>query len=427
MEPQLSTTPPVSSRKKWMIIGGTVALVLILVAVGVWMLTPKTKEQPAQPDGQTVARAFTFGAADKPVMYAGQSVYDACNLISFDTVKAGVKDFEKTLSVGMADGQAESPLVIAHNYFDRDMPSPLGRDGSARPKGMLSSGAQLQASNFISSFDSSCWYGRGQAITVGSGTAFVKLYVTQPPTPLSPEFLAYLDSLSKVGSENGVDAYVEPTADGGGFATMIFAHRAKNIIVVLKTGSVELTEPAVNEVIAALQASPKGAMSVEYPKPWQVLPNACLLLTADDFERFTGKPASALAEEEVRLTEDAQGQMERHCQRLETERAGEISETSVIARSALSVEDATTYLENLKGNERDSSTMQPLSQIPGGIDEAYIKTEGLDKPRAYELIMRKGALIVSVNVETETGLDASTDAYMQRMLPVANQVAQALA
>ncbi len=428
MEPNPYFEQPKQSRKKWIIIGAIGGVVLLAaIAAVVFFLLPKnsSKDQAAQSEAQ-IPNDIVIASSATPVSYAGHKVYDACNFISLDTIRKVVPGYQPLLDTIGTDKQPTEPLVIEHNYIDRDIASPLGKDGQPRLKGTTIGGSgKTTADNFISRADTNCWYGQGEDIAMGgSGKTFAKLFVYQPPTPISQEFQSYIGGLTKTASESGIDAYAMSELDESKFATVLFVDSAKSTIVMLKTGTKELIEPMSNDIIKVLKDTPKGPMTVIYPEPWSKLKDPCTLLTAADFQAFTGKPASAITEDSTTITELDGQLMQRRCARLEVERlnAGEISESAVTVRVAKDEKGAKGYIDHLRNDDMDNINIEQVKQPIDGVDDMYVRATGLIKVRAYELDLRIGAAIVTVNVEGESGLDASVDAYVERMLPIAQSV-----
>lgn len=428
--PEQPQQSPKSSRKKYIIIAiiSTVVLIGIAVALAV-LLKINSTPQSAQKDqaiDQVASKEFKIQNVGAPINYAGSKVYDACQFISYDTMRKTVENYQAQLDTIGTGQRPVEPLVIEHRFVDRDIASPLGKDGQARQKSTTINGdGKVDADNFISTADSNCWYGQGEDIAFGgSGKTFAKVYVSQPPTPISQEFQGYITNLTKTASESGTDMYVSPGLDSAKFATVLYVNQSKNTVVLLKAGTPALVEAMTTDIVAALRADPQGPLTVEYPAPWNGLKNPCSLLSAEDFEKFTSKTASALAEDSVTLTTLDGGLMQRSCARLEVERTDgtEISESQVTVRMARDAKAAEDYTKHVKNDDTDSVKVEPIKQTIQGTDEVYVRALGASTIRAYELEMRIGAAIVSVNVETDAGLDTSVDAYAQRMLPVATSV-----
>jgi hypothetical protein len=417
---------PEKSKQKWIVVGIISGIVLLVIAIILTILLMNKPKEPTPPpsEKQEVSKEFTIVPGDTALSYAGNKVYDACDLISFDTVRKNITDYQKILDTIGTDQRPTQPLTIDHDYFDRDIPAVLGKDGAERAKGtVIGASGNVGISAFLSTLDSNCWYGQGEGISLGSGKTFVKTYVIQKPTPISGELLAYINSLKPYGTENGVTIYLESGPDNSGFATIIAINEAKDTVAVFKTGSQKIAEGAANDLIKALSQPPKGPLEVTYPKPWQAMPNPCELLTAADFERYTGKPASALAEDRISLTDVGDNQMQRRCERLEVERlnAGEISKSDVTVRIAKNAEAAKSYVVGLKTAENDLTEVYPLKQTIEGADEAYVKKDQFTGNN-NSLEMRIGEVFLAVNVVGEAGAEDSIEAYTERMLPIAKEL-----
>lgn len=429
IEPLLGAPSPKRSRKKLIIvlIASVVLLAIIGVLVVVLMNSGKKQEASQTVEKPVVDKEFKIANAAQPMMYAGHKVYDACSLISYETMRKTVEGFQPLIDTAGTNEYPTDPLVIVHDYIDRDIDGLLGKDGQPHQtsKAIGGGGDKLSASNFIGASDSSCLYGQGEGLEIGRGQTFAKVYVNQLPTPISGEFLAYINSLNKTVSQAGIDAYVEPERDASGFATVIFVPTDKKTVVVLKMGPEKLASPMSEDMVKALAKGPVGPMTITYPKPWDGLKDPCSLLTATDFQQFTGKPASTLTEDIVTLTQLDGKIMRRSCDRLEVERLdrSEISESTVTVRMAQNDSDAKGYVSRLKKDDTDRVDIVDVKQPLEGVDEAYLRIETLlDKVRGYEFEVRIGRTVLTVNLEGEGGLDASSDIYIERMLPIVKSV-----
>lgn len=431
IEPQLGPPAPKRSHKKLIIILTVIVVALAVIGIVAAMLLGsggKKEAQKQEADKPVVSKEFKITNAAQPLMYAGHKVFDACSLISYETIRKNVEGYQPLLDTIGTNEYPSDPLVIVHNYIDRDIANPLGKDGRPHEttKGIGGNG-KISASNFVGASDSSCLYGQGEGLEIGRGQTFAKVYVNQLPTPISADFLAYINGLTKTVSEAGIDVYVEPERDSSGFATVIFVTADKKTVVVLKFGPEKLAAPLGDDMVKFLSAGPVGPMQIEYPKPWEGLKNPCKLISATEFEQFTGKPADTFAEDIATLTQVEEGWvMKRSCERIEVERLdrSEISSAKVTVRMAKSVDSAKGYVTN-KGKKADGDRVliTDVNQPIDGADEAYVRTNKLlDKVRDYEFEMRVGQAILTVNVEGEAGLDASVEAFMERMTPVAKTV-----
>lgn len=405
-------------RKKWIKVavmaGGILVVALAVIVILVAINKPKAPDNnnAKVPGGPS---EFVMSSAGTPINYAGSPQYDACGLVSFDTIRGTVKDYQTLLDMNGTDKKPSDPLTIEHNYVDRDIAAPLGKDGESRPAGTTIGGnGQKDASSFVSTNDSNCWYGQGKDLSLGLGSVFAKVFVTQKPTPISGEFTAYLGTLKKAASQDGIDAYVEPQTDSSGFFTGIVTNMARGVVVVFKASSQELGQKGTTEIANALSQAPKGPVNMKYPKGWVAMPNPCRLLTAEDFEQATGKPASALAEDTMGLNEIGGRLMQRTCERLEVERldGSPISKSVVTARVADTVENAKKYMEDLKTD--NTSKFMPLRQKLDGVDEAYVRESG---ENAYEINLRRGNVFIAMDISKEGTKDTSADVYAERLLP----------
>jgi hypothetical protein len=425
-EPQLQPQP--KSRKKWVIIGSILAVLLIgaAVAAALFFLLPKnTKESETTKPAADLPKEFKIASTGSAKTYAGNKVYDACSFISFDTIRSVVGGYQNILNLAGGTTRAEDPLVIEHRYVDRDIPTVLGKDGQPRSKSLNVGGGKEDIGNYLSTDDSNCWYGQGEDIaTGGKGITFAKVFVSQLPTPLSPEFKAFVGKLPKQASADGVDIYLEQGLDAGGFAGIVFVNQSKNLAVLLKVGQQALVEPMMKDVAKVLTDGPAGPVEINYPAPWHGLKNPCTLLTADDFEQFTGKKAQALAQERATLTELDDTFMERQCYRVEADNSAlPIQTTTVVHRFARVENNAKLYVENLRNDKDPLIKVEAVSQPIEGVDEAYVLTKSLfGEVRSYELEVRSGANVITVNVPNEAGLDASAAVYAERVLPMMNSV-----
>jgi hypothetical protein len=429
-----SGLPTGPSKKRWLkpaIIIGTVVALAIIGAI-ILLVKNRSSDEPAKQNGSTTitgSKNFKMTTGDKAATYAGNPVYDPCGLVSFDTIRSTVKGYQTILDMNGTDKKPSDTLSIEHNYIDRDIAQPLGKDGVSRPTGTTIGGdpnAGRDASAFVSNFDASCWYGQGSDLSIGSGKIFAKVHVTQKPTPLSTDFTAYLAGLAKTASEGDIDIYVEPKTDGGNFFTGIVTNTSKGVAVIVKGSTRDLTSKMTIDVGNALAVAAKGPMNLTYPLAWVSMPNPCTLLTADDFRRATGKPASAVTNDIMLLNEVGGRLMQRACERLEVERLDNtpIAESNITIRLGATEQAAKDYVSTLKGNKNDAFEIQPLKQKIGLADDAYIKVvKDGDKTVAYEFDMRIGAAVIVLSVQTDNGLDASADAFAGRMLPIAQSVA----
>jgi hypothetical protein len=431
MEPQLPQK--LDPKKKRLLVIGIIAVILlgVIMAIFVFSAINKSKvgEKETAKDSQTATgpKEFRMVADNAPVKYAGYPVYDACGLISFDTVRKTINNYQTLLDMNGTDQKPKDPLTIEHKYIDRDITSPLGKDGQPRPTGTTIGAEGLSASSFISEADTNCWYGQGESPSIGQGNTFAKLYVTQRPTPLSSDLTTYLGSLQKAASQAGIDAYVEPKADSGGFITSIVTKTADGVAVFIKSSTKDFGQKATLDVMEALSQGPKGPMNLEYPRGWSKMPNPCKLLSADDFQRLTERPASALAEDTLGLNEIGGRLMSRSCERLEVERldGSPIAKTYVTVRMGMTESDTKNYVKGIKEGELGKFKIHPLKQKIQLADDAYIKAVmSGDKAVSYELDMRINQAVIVLAVDSDKGVDASPDAFAARILPIARSVAE---
>jgi hypothetical protein len=431
MEEQPSYGTPVqpASRPKWRKLAIITGVILGVLAVVIVIILSQSKDQPdtkkttPTPKGSSEFKMTTDGT---PVSYAGAPVYDACGIIPFDTVRKNVKNYQTILDINGTDKKPGKPLVIEHNYIDRTIPALLGKDGEPRPTATSVGGsAKISASSFISNSDTNCWYGQGSDLSLGLGNIFAKVFVTQKPTPLSGDLTAYLAGLTKTASQAGIDIYVEPQTDDGGFFTSIIAKPAEGVMVFVKGSTREFTQAATLAAANTVSEAPKAPMNLTYPSFWSAMPNPCSLLTADDFTTITTKPASALAEDTMILNEVGGRVMQRSCDRLEVERLDgtPISKTYVTLRMGKDIEAAKAYVKTIKDNK--TYKIQQLKQRINIADDAYIKTVLKDgQAVGYEFDMRIGQTVIVLAVDAEDKVDASADAFSARMLPLAKSVAE---
>ncbi|HEU5122027.1 MAG TPA: hypothetical protein VFT59_04215, partial [Candidatus Saccharimonadales bacterium] len=376
---QNSNASPSTDKKTWtkraVVAASIIAVAIIVVIILVLANQPKsqTEEASRTPAGP---EEFTMTTEDRVVTYAGSPVYDACGLISFDTVRKTVNNYQTLLDMNGTDKKPSEPLTIEHNYIDRTISVPLGKDGQPHPTGATVGQEGVSSSSFVSDADANCWYGQGNDLSLGIGKTFAKVYVTQKPTPFSADFTAYLGTLQKVGSEGGIDVYVEPKTDTSGFFTSIITNVERGTAVIFKAASRELGEKGTVEISQTLSSAPKGPMNLTYPLGWSSMPNPCTLLTGEDFRRITERPASALAEDRLTLNEIGGRIMTRSCERLEVERLDNtpIAKTEVTVRVGNTEEATKKYVEDLKsGNLNEVKTeIVPLKQKVDGADDAYI-------------------------------------------------------
>ncbi|HEX6461667.1 MAG TPA: hypothetical protein VFZ58_00145 [Candidatus Saccharimonadales bacterium] len=432
-----SSQPPVtSSRKKlWLMIAVVASVLLLAVAAAVVFFTraPQTATPANNQQAQKPASdLFAFGADSPAKTYAGSSVYDACNLISLNTLKKTIPNFTKLLNTVGTDERASNPVMLEHNYIDRDIASPLGSDASPRQPGTVvnEKPGVVSTDPYISLADSSCSYGQtgDQKFIQNSliNSPFAQLYITQKPTPLAPQFLNFVKSQKKFEEHSfkDIDVYPMPTKDSNGYYATLFVKKDQSAAVIFKTGIAALLDAASDDIAAALSKAPTGPLTITYPEPYQQLTDPCSLLSADEFTRFTNKPTGALANEAIFLTEVGSNSIRRECERLEIDRdilKSNITQSRVTLRQVRSLEDAKQFTADEKKNSLYEVTSLKAKIALG--DEAYIKkaktVSALENP--YNLVIRKGGAIINLEMSLDKQ-DASADAFEGRIIPVAQAV-----
>ena len=427
----------IPNNKKWIKRAALAGVILVGAIITLIIVTVANKPQDQAEQKQEApkgSKEFVMTTGEKAVNYAGSPVYDACGLISFDTIRKTVNNYQAILDMNGTDKKPGSPLTIEHNYIDRDIPAPLGKDGQPRPTAkVIGESGETDASSFVSASDSNCWYGQGNDLSIGIGKTFAKVYVTQKPTPLSADFTAYLATLQKAASQGGLDGYVEPRADSSGFFTSIITNVSQGVAVVLKASTKALGEKGSIEIIETLSKAPKGPMNLTYPLEWVSMPNPCTLLTASDFQRITDRSASALAEDQLTLNEIGGRIMTRTCERLEVERLDNtpIAKTEVTVRVGKTEEATKKYVEDLKAGKVGGAKPEitHLKQKIEGADDLYVSAAKSNdgKTTGYEINARVGRLlVVFFTKDLDSGLDPSADAYVDRMLPTVRQAVSKL-
>src|SRR5688572_1074778 len=182
IEPQLGPPAPKRSRKKLII---TLAVVVVLLAVigivAAVLLGGKKEAQKQEAEKPAVSKEFKITNAAQPLTYAGHKVFDACSLISYETIRKTVEGYQPLLDTIGTNEYPSDPLAIVHSYIDRDIPTPLGKDGQPHQtsKAIGGGGGKLSASNFVGGSDSTCLYGQGEDLELGRGQTFAKVYVNQ--------------------------------------------------------------------------------------------------------------------------------------------------------------------------------------------------------------------------------------------------------
>lgn len=437
MEPNYTGIPSSSNvnRKRWFVLGGIGAF-MVLVILAITFTRSNTNQTTPQAEKLSPAAAFQVEPAGTAPRYVTSSVYDACSLVSFKTMRSNIPNFNSLLNtIGSAKDPAQ-PVVVQHEYIDRSISEILGSDGQGRSPSFQvgEPNGSVNANSFMSLFDSSCAYGqaKNQSFIPDTSIAntFAKLHITQRPTPLSNEFVNYVTSLQKDAalSLETVEVYVEPGKDANGFFTTILMKSNHTAAAIFKTGIEELRFAASKDIAQRLSQEPAGPLSVIYPDPYKAVKNACELITSADFEQFTAKKASPLAQERLLLTETEGDSIKRECVRLEVDRDilnSNIASSKVVLRLAKNSEVAKQIIKREQAS--GLYTLAPLKAKIALGDEAYIKTNNVTTDdNLYEFQVRTGALIIDLQVERDQR-DASAQAFENRMISVARSVLDRLA
>ena len=414
--------PPTRSNKKIVIVIIAIVIVLAGGAGAWWFFTqkPASKSESGNNPAPSGTNRITFGQDQKVMSYAGNKVYDACNLIPQSFFEEKIEKYGDVAKRLGSDDQVDKPIMMDHGYIDRDVPNVLGKDGTPREPSMSVSekgtDATIRAESFVNLGDSYCIYGQGKTF----GTEFAKVYVMQPPVPIPAKFTNYLNEMKQkgrmVGEVQGVQAYVEEVKPGDSEYVTIL--KKGNVIVVITSPLREILD-ASDIALANLAKDPTGPLTAAYPQPYGALINPCSLLSASDFERLLGKPDSAVTGETLVLNEISKNVAQRECHRIEVERTGksEITSTDIILMEARTEDDAKKALKDLK--EKPDITITPVQNLG---DEAYALTDDFAHTTVNKHItVRVGKRIVQVNTSGETK-DTSIDAFKNRTLPVAQVV-----
>lgn len=411
-------TPPRAkgSRKRLVII---IIAIVLLIAVGIGafiLLQPKdkeTKESAAKP--QFTPAKVTFGSSASQVSYAGNKVYDACNLVPQNVIEKAFDQY-KEVAVLSSGKLLDDPIMMEHGYIDRTIPGVLGKDGTPREPSMEISetgvNSTVRAKSFMSIADSYCFFGQGRTF----GTKFAEVYVMQAPVPIPTKLSAYLDTLKQQGrmviESQGVQVFIETVQEGDTQHIAVFRKGAT--IVFLASKKYEVLEAASDGIVAALAKEPTGPMTASYPKPYEDLTNPCDLFSASDFERLLGRPTSPVTLEAIALTETAMGTTERECTRYEVERIrqGEISSSRLTLMQSRSEESAKKQLESMK--TKDGVSAVPLSNLG---DEAYTLASTFENAIVFRVDKQIAKVVTSGEVK-----DVNIDAFKTRTLPIAQVV-----
>lgn len=198
------------------------AVVLLAGGAGAWWFFT---QKPANNGGEisenpapSSTNRITFGQASKVTSYAGNKVYDACNLIPQTFFEEKIEKYGDVAKRLGTDDQVDKPIMMDHGYIDRDIPNVLGKDGIPRePSTSVSEtgvDSSVRAESFVNLGDSYCIYGQGKTF----GTEFAKVYVLQPPMPIPAKLTNYLNEIKQKGrmvaEVQGVQAYVEEVKPG---------------------------------------------------------------------------------------------------------------------------------------------------------------------------------------------------------------------
>ncbi len=401
------------NRKLIFIVTGAFILGLVVV-----ILVINKRQSVVQPKPQvnvSTSTEFRVSAGQSAPQYGSSEIYDPCNLLTMDVIKANVSGYKEGLATLQTDKRQPKPYIIDHHYIDRSILQALGKDGEPRPVRQTATfdgvEAAVRTSSFISPFDSHCIYREDSAI-------FAKLYIIQPPTPLNPALLDYAEGRQTKRETGDVTFYVGEREDNGPY-NVVMIHHKKQIAVIMQSANPTLLELAGDEIAGALTKPPKGSFELHYPSPFDKLVNPCSLLTAEEFIRYTNKPASALAEEQMTLTETSKGSVERGCLRQEVDRfTNDVASSSVAVNRWPSEDGAKHFIERLKANEEAIyKEIIPTKEKIG--DESYVT---VSSSGGFLMEVRVGSSIISVGVALDRPTDTSAGVYEARMTPIAKQV-----
>lgn len=416
-QPMFSGGPesPKKSHKKVIIIIVGIVLGLLIAGVTVFFLMSNSKSPEASKD-QFVFKPIEFAAAKDPVGYAGNKMYDACAMLPQSILEKHVEDYTEISHKLGSSSHLEFPVVMDHAYSDRTIPTVLGKDGEpAEPTitvGEKSIDSSVRAQSFMNLAGSYCFYGQGRSFN----TTFAKVYIIQPPTPLSGKLTAYLDELKQKGrlvaEVQGVQAYVETVKEGDSELAVIL--KKGPVVVFVSSTRDKLLQDASDAVASVLAKEPTGPVTAKYPAPYQELINPCELLPAGDFERLLGKPASSTVLETLSLTEVAENVIQRECARYEIERftQGEITTARITLAEARTESAAIKRLEVLKTEKGAKATA--ITELG---DEAYLVAAEYDN----KIVMRLGKRLIEITTTGETK-DVTPEIFSARTLPVADAV-----
>lgn len=411
-----------------LIVIGVIVLLLTILRIRA-VIIQNNKDEPKDDkssqnvpvEGQVAStgpKVFTVSYAKEAPSYAGNKMHDACSLLSFEGAMSKVKGIPELNDVKTL----QKPLSIEHNYVDRNIPEVLGKDGQPRKitQTVSSEGSKpTSMDNFASIANSYCVYGQN----LPSSVTFARLYVTQPPTPLTPEFLPFLANLPKK-QVNGVDVYTIETPNENGFMYAAMVRADKKVAVILKTGNTDIMSTGVDEITKKMTSTPIGYAKYQYPGMYGKLIDSCSLFTSADFERFTGKKAASTVTESLLVTKGHDLGVERKCDRLQVdsqlEPVYEADSASITLRQGKSETAAKTWLEGEKGS---IYVFSPTHTKLG--DESFVKVREGDSEnsrRSYELIVRIKAAVIEIKISQSAAGDTSAAVFEQRIMPAAKVI-----
>ncbi len=366
----------------------------------------------------TGPKVFTVSYAKDAPSYAGNKMHDACSLLNFNGAMSKVKGIPELNDVKTL----QKPLSIEHSYIDRNITQVLGEDGQPRTvtDTISSDGPKARSmDNFTSIANSYCVYGQN----LPSSITFARVYVTQPPTPLTPEFLPFLANLPKK-QVNGVDVYTVDTPNENGFIYAAMVRADKKMAVILKTGNTDIMSAGVDEITKKMTSPPLGYAKYQYPGMYGQLIDSCSLFTAADFESFMGKKAASTATESMLVTKGYDLGVERSCRRSQInsrlEPVYESDSSEITIRQGKSETAAKAWLDGKKG----SIWLYTPSQTKLG-DESLIKHQEGDSDnarRSYQLVVRIKAAVIEIDLDQSAAGDASPAAFEQRIMPAAKNI-----
>lgn len=404
---------PKKSHKR-LIIGIIIAFVVLLAGglTAFMLFRPKVVQQSPSP-ADTSFKPVEFGTEATAPTYAGHKMYDACNIIPQSLLEKhveGYKDIYQTLG---GTRTLENPVKVEHGYIDRTIPTVLGKDGQPREPSITISedkvDSSVRARSFMGLADSHCLYGSG----IAHNLQYVQVYIIQPPTPLHPKLLAFLDSLKQQGRQlievEGVQVYADVKE---GDSEMVLILKKGDVVMFMASRYTNLIQEASDQAAAVLVKEPTGPMTAKYPAPYAHLINPCTLFSAEDFERSLGKKADSITLETLHLTEIEEKLAARECSRYEIERLreGEVTSSRVILGEARTEDDAKARLSDMKAKD----TTTAVSDLG---DEAYLVAVSGNTAYPFKYIVREGKRIVEVISMGETK-DTSQEAFASRTLPI---------